>query len=182
MTTACHRRNVCEKVDSRLITVKEVFTLERTKLTNEKKEQIFRKVEESFVEETDLLTRLVKTKSIIGNEMEAQKLYAETCRSLGLSVEIFSPDKKTIKTHPAYTPIDLDYTDRANVIAEYKGAAKGRSLILGGHIDVVSPDPTTQWIPRPMGWGGCRRQIVWKRGSRHEGRPCSQLLCAQSPN
>ena len=143
-------------------------------MTNEKKEQIFRKVEESFVEETHLLTRLVNTKSIIGNEMEAQKLYADTCRSLGLSVEIFSPDKKTIKTHPAYTPIDLDYTDRANVIAEYKGAAKGRSLILGGHIDVVSPEPTTQWSHDP--WGG---EVV---GDRLYGRGAADMKAGLAAN
>lgn len=121
-------------------------------INEEHKEQIFRKIEENFAEETDLLTQLVKTKSIIGHEQEAQKLYAETCHNLPLSVEVFTPDKNTIKTHPAYTPIDLDYTDRANVIAEYKGTSNGRSLILGGHIDVVSPEPTPQWTHDP--WGG----------------------------
>jgi acetylornithine deacetylase len=121
-------------------------------INEEHKKRILGRVEESFVEETDLLTRLVRTKSIIGHEQEAQKLYAETCRTLGLSVEIFIPEKNTIKAHPAYTPIDLDYIDRANVIAEYKGGKNGRSLILGGHIDVVSPEPTHQWTHDP--WGG----------------------------
>jgi acetylornithine deacetylase len=118
----------------------------------EHKKQIFRKVEESFAEETDLLTRLVKTRSIIGYEQNAQKLYAETCRNLGLSVEMFTPDKNTIKTHTAYTPIDLDYTGRENIIAELRGAAEGRSLIMGSDIDVVSPEPTPMWTHDP--WGG----------------------------
>jgi acetylornithine deacetylase len=121
-------------------------------MTEQQKEKILKKVEENFTEETDLLTRLVRTKSIIGNEQEAQKLYAKTCSNLGLNIEMFTPEKNIIKSHPAYTPIDLDYTNRANVIAEYKGTSSGRSLILGGHIDVVSPEPIPQWTHDP--WGG----------------------------
>jgi len=131
-------------------------------------------VEENFIEETNLLTQLVRTKSIIGDEKEAQKLYAETCHNLSLNVELFTPDKNTIKTHPAYTPIDLDYRNRANIIAEYKGVAEGRSLILGGHIDVVSPEPTPLWTHDP--WGG---EVV---GDRLYGRGAADMKAGLAAN
>ena len=143
-------------------------------ISEESKKRILERVEESFTEETDLLTRLVRTKSIIGREQEAQKLYAESCHNLGLSVEMFTPDKNTIKAHPAYTPIDLDYIDRANVIAEYKGSGSGRSLILGGHIDVVSPEPTHQWTHDP--WSG---EVV---GDRLYGRGAADMKAGLAAN
>ncbi len=142
--------------------------------TLEHKEKILRRVEESFAEETNLLIRLVRTRSIIGHEQEAQRLIAETYKSLGLTVEIFHPDKNIIKTHPAYTPIDLDYTDRPNVIAETKGTTGGRSLILGGHIDVVSPEPASKWTHDP--WGG---DVV---GDKLYGRGASDMKAGLAAN
>jgi acetylornithine deacetylase len=143
-------------------------------ITEEHKKRILERIEKNFTEETDLLTRLVKTKSIIGHEQEAQKLYTKSCHNLGLSVELFTPEKNIIKAHPAYTPIDLDYIDRTNVIAEYKGISSGRSLILGGHIDVVSPEPIPQWTHDP--WGG---EVI---GDRLYGRGASDMKAGLAAN
>ena len=44
------------------------------------------RVEENFTKETDPLTQLVKTKSIIGHEQKAQKLYARINAVMGLEM------------------------------------------------------------------------------------------------
>src|SRR5512136_1242783 len=100
-------------------------------------EKILRQVDKTSKEETDFLSKLVKIKSLVGQEGEGQNFYAQACRKLGMKVEMFTPEKAEIKTHPAYIPIDLEYPGRPNVIAEMNGAGGGRSLILNGHIDVV---------------------------------------------
>jgi len=143
-------------------------------ISEEQEKRILGRTEELFVEETDLLARLVRTKSIIGHEQDAQKLFAESCRDLGLGVEMFTPEKSIIKAHPAYTPIDLDYTGRDNVIAEWRGVGGGRSLILGGHIDVVSPEPISQWTRDP--WGG---EVV---GDRLYGRGAADMKAGLAAN
>src|SRR5512147_2492154 len=98
-------------------------------------DKIVKEIDRNFPEEVDFLSRMVRVKSLVGQEGEGQDFYAGACRSLGMTVEIFQPEKEKITSHPAYTAIDLDYAGRANVIAELPGAGKGRSLILNGHMD-----------------------------------------------
>lgn len=116
------------------------------------KEKIFKKVEDYFNEQLEFLTQLIKIKSLVGQEKEGQKFFAQACRDLGLQVETFEVDKEIIEKHPAYIAIDLAYSGRPNVIASLPGQGDGRSLILNGHMDVVSPEPLTQWSVNP--WGG----------------------------
>ena len=115
-------------------------------------DKIVKEIDRNFPEEVDFLSRMVRVKSLVGQEGEGQDFYAGACRSLGMTVEMFQPEKEKITSHPAYTAIDLDYAGRANVIAELPGAGKGRSLILNGHMDVVSPEPLSLWTVDP--WGG----------------------------
>jgi acetylornithine deacetylase len=127
-------------------------------------EKILKQVEKSFKEETDFLSQLVKIKSLVGQEGEGQKFYAAACRKLGMKIEMFTPEKGKIKSHPAYIPIDLEYPGRPNVIAELAGAGGGRSLILNGHIDVVSPEPLSLWTVDP--WGGqVKENRLYGRGA-----------------
>jgi acetylornithine deacetylase len=81
-----------------------------------------------------------------------------------LRVELFEAEAEEINKHPAYVKIDMDYAGRPNVIAELPGAGGGRSLILNGHMDVVSPEPVSAWRFDP--WGGTiRDERVYGRGS-----------------
>ena len=127
-------------------------------------DKILQQVDKSFGEETDFLSKLVKIKSLVGQEGEGQNFYAQACRNLRMKVEMFTAEKGKIKTHPAYTPIDLEYPGRPNVIAEMPGTGGGRSLILNGHIDVVSPEPVSLWTVDP--WGGqVKENRLYGRGS-----------------
>jgi len=127
-------------------------------------EKILKQVDKNFKAETEFLSHLVKVKSLVGQEGEGQKFYADACRKLGMRIEMFTPEKNHIKIHPAYTPIDLEYPGRPNVIAEMAGAGRGRSLILNGHIDVVSPEPLPLWTVDP--WGGqVKENRLYGRGS-----------------
>ena len=49
-------------------------------------------------------------------------------------------------------PFSWDVAGKANVLADWQpaGAADGRSLILNGHIDVVSPEPSSLWTRDPF--------------------------------
>lgn len=122
-------------------------------MTNDKfQNKIFKQVEHHFDDQIKFLSRLIRIKSLVGQEGEGQKFYAQACRDLGLKVETFEADKAVLEKHPAYIPIDLEYSGRPNVIARQQGRGGGRSLILNGHMDVVSPEPLSQWSVDP--WGG----------------------------
>jgi len=75
----------------------------------------------------------------------------ERMRAFGLAVEIFEADKAELSKHPSYIQVDWPYTGRPNVIGKLKGAADAKSMILNGHIDVVSPEPLAQWSRDPWG-------------------------------
>ena len=102
-------------------------------------QKIQRHTERNFEEQLSFLSELVSFKSLVGHEGEAQRVYAKACRELGLKVELFEAEKEKIKNHPAYIEIGLDYTGRPNVVTRTNGSTDAPSLILNGHMDVVSP-------------------------------------------
>ena len=46
-------------------------------------------------------------------------------------------------------PFDLDFDGRPQLLARFAGAGGGRSLLLNGHIDVVSGEPKARWTDDP---------------------------------
>jgi acetylornithine deacetylase len=133
-------------------------------IKNEIKQKLFKQVDLSFEEQINFLTKLVTFKSSVGQEGEAQLFYAQACRDLGMDVGLFQAEKEIIKSHPAYVEIGLDYSGRPNVIAQLQRHGEGRSLILNGHMDVVSPEPTSKWSVDP--WGGeIKNRRLYGRGS-----------------
>jgi acetylornithine deacetylase len=56
------------------------------------------------------------------------------------------PDHKNLVKHPAYFETGFPYTQsRPNIAGIYSGTGPGKSLILNGHMDVVSPEPVETW-------------------------------------
>ena len=96
------------------------------------------------------LTSLVQYQSLVGQEGPAQEFMAGLYRDLGLTVETFEADMDEVKAHPAYIEIGRPYEGRPNVIGILEGAGQGRSLILNGHVDIVSPEPLDAWTMDPF--------------------------------
>ena len=108
--------------------------------------RIVRKIDEATHEIFRAIQELVRIPSVVGREGEAQQWMADRYQSLGLRVEKIVPKKEDLIGHPAYFETDYPYGDfRPNVVGSYAGTGSGRSLILNGHIDVVSPEPKETW-------------------------------------
>ena len=100
---------------------------------------------------------LVRIPSVVGNEGDAQEWMAKLYHSLGLSVERVIPKKEDLIDHPAYVEIGFPYDpSRPNIVGIHPGTGSGRSLILNGHIDVVSPEPVETWDGRVPGADGLK--------------------------
>ncbi|WP_404379414.1 M20 family metallopeptidase [Caenispirillum salinarum] len=103
-------------------------------------------------EAVDLLQDLVREPSTLGNEGGAQDIMAGVFGSLGLTVDRFEVDLNAISHLPGFSPPLVDYSGRENVVGVSRpaGAAKGRSLILNGHIDVVPVGNEGAWSNPPF--------------------------------
>jgi acetylornithine deacetylase len=71
---------------------------------------------------------------------------------LGLQVDEFEVDEQKIRDHPGYSPSIVSYQGRRNVVGVHRprGAVRGKSLILNGHIDVVPVGAARLWTQPPF--------------------------------
>jgi acetylornithine deacetylase len=97
-----------------------------------------------------LLQDLVRQPSMLGQERGAQEVISSKWQSLGLQSEMWQPRVEALAAHPAFAPVEWGYEGRPNVTAILKSpVGDGRSLILNGHMDVVSPEPVSLWTHDP---------------------------------
>ena len=97
-----------------------------------------------------LLGELVRCPTTLGNERPAQELVYRHLQSLGLQAEMWELDPAELASQPTFAPVDWDYAGRPNVRAVVTPAEDGgKSLVLNGHIDVVSPEPVDWWTYDP---------------------------------
>lgn len=96
------------------------------------------------------LVKLVRIPSLVGEEGPIQTHMEDCLRRAGMSVEKFEAVREQIAQHPGYVPTTGEYSGRPNVIGKCGGKA-GRSIILNGHVDVVSPEPISAWRHDPWG-------------------------------
>lgn len=96
------------------------------------------------------LSGLVQIPSVVGDEGKAQQYMAKLYKDLNLQVDVVETKLDEIKNHPKYLALQWPYENRPNVVGICRGTGGGRSLILNGHIDTVSPEPVTSWKYPPF--------------------------------
>jgi len=99
----------------------------------------------------ETLAELVRIPSVVGNEGAAQDFMRRQYEGLELDVKTFEADKKKVGQHSAYVESGLPFEGRPNVIGLLPGDSNKKSMILNGHVDVVSPEPVDQWQHDPWG-------------------------------
>jgi acetylornithine deacetylase len=120
---------------------------------------------------TDFLARLVDRDTTLGNEEAGQEVVREAIRDLGLEPVDVPMDTEQLRAHPLASPFDWDVTAKRNVVATWEPGSeqRGRSLILNGHVDVVSPEPRSQWARDPF--------VAHVDGEWLSGRGAADMKC-----
>lgn len=90
--------------------------------------------------------------SVTGNEQAMQDFIARLWRDAGMEAHLLAPDIARLRSVPGFIETGQSYEGRANVIACRPGDPAAPSLILNGHIDVVSPGDAAAWRHDP--WSG----------------------------
>lgn len=113
------------------------------------------------------LQELVRIPSVVGHEAQAQQYMAKLYQDLGLETELVEPDREQVRKHPAFIDTGQPYANRPNLIGTLPGREDAPSLVVNGHVDVVSPEPLEAWTRDP--WGG---QV---EGNRLYGRGAADM-------
>ena len=111
----------------------------------------------------ELLVELVEAPTLLGDEAAGQAIMRRAFAELGLEPFDVPLDPAALDGHPGAAPFGWDVAGKTNVLANWEPAAPGggRSLILNGHVDVVSPEPVALWSGPPF---SARRDGDWIYG------------------
>jgi acetylornithine deacetylase len=111
----------------------------------------------------ELTAELVEAPTLLGDEAAGQEIMRRAFAGLGLEPVDVPLDREALAGHPGAAPFSWDVAGKANVVATWEPAAPadGRSLILNGHVDVVSPEPSSLWSGAPF---SARRDGDWLYG------------------
>lgn len=128
------------------------------------KEQLFKWIDEHKKLSISLLQKVVQEKSVFTKEATAQAIILEKCRELGLEIDIWEPNIRTLQYHPEFVSNRTTFKDSPNIVGVLKGAGGGKSIILNGHIDVVPEGDLKQWEEDPY-QGVIKDGKLYGRGS-----------------
>jgi acetylornithine deacetylase len=84
------------------------------------------------------------------DEAALQGYLADRLRAAGLDVDVWEPDVRDLPATDYPIPSGYHFRGRPQLVARRAGAGGGRSLLLNGHVDVVTPEPLEQWTDHPF--------------------------------
>jgi acetylornithine deacetylase len=96
----------------------------------------------------ELVQELVRFQSVLGQEAGIQQFVAGHMTLSGLETQTWDLDE-SLRHVPEAGDSGVPFEGRPNVAGWLHGAGDGRSLILNGHVDVVSPEPVENWTRDP---------------------------------
>lgn len=96
-------------------------------------------------------------------EYAMQQCLAERLRTAGAAIELWEPEASELGDG-RQVPEGIGFEGRPQLAATFRGAGGGPSLLLNGHIDVVTPEPVAQWTSDP--WRAeVRGDLLYGRGA-----------------
>jgi acetylornithine deacetylase len=127
----------------------------------------------------DYLCDIISVPSVGGEETAAQRHVAAKMADIGLDVDAWNMDFNALKGHPALS-MSVERKEGLGVVGSLGSGDDGHSLILNGHIDVVSPGDETRWRHPP--WRGTVEDgRVYGRGAADmKGGLCCALFAVKA--
>ncbi|RLB26525.1 MAG: acetylornithine deacetylase [Deltaproteobacteria bacterium] len=118
---------------------------------NKKEKKLVEIVDNLSDDILDYACRLVREASTLGKESGAVQVAEKKLRDLSFDPVSVPIEPAKLKKHPGFALVPWGYEDRRNVVAvRQPDGVGGHSLVLNGHLDVVSPEPLELWDRDPF--------------------------------
>jgi acetylornithine deacetylase len=118
-------------------------------MTDNTRQKVLAKIDESRDHAIKFLQQMIAIPSVTGDEGKIQDFLNNYLTKLGLDVDMWESYWEELKQHPGYIPVERGYEGRPNIVATWKGAGGGRSLLLNGHTDVIPVGNGEGWSDNP---------------------------------
>lgn len=115
------------------------------------------------------------------DEAALQAHLAARLQAAGAEVAVSEPDPALVAGH-RMVPEGFTFAGRPQLVARFPGtdADRGRSLLFNGHIDVVDPDPVTDWTHPPFGGTVIDGRIHGRGACDMKGGVACMVLAAEA--
>jgi acetylornithine deacetylase len=84
------------------------------------------------------------------DEAALQALIEARLRAAGAETDLWEPDPGELDGSRRQLPRGITFAGRPQLLARFRGVAEGPSLMLNGHVDVVSAEPRSRWTHPPF--------------------------------
>jgi acetylornithine deacetylase len=83
------------------------------------------------------------------DEERLQRFLADRLERAGAKASLVEPDARELRPHPMI-PEGFSFDGRPQLVARFPAGGAGRTLLLNGHVDVVSVEPRAAWRSDPF--------------------------------
>ncbi len=115
-----------------------------------------------FPEVIDFTKEMVKQYSTLDQEQGVLNLVEDHLIELQLPVIQVPIELSRLEKHELFAPTEWSYDNKYNLVSAINPDASGKSLVLNGHLDVVSARPFDMWAQAP--------NIPWEKDGWLYGR------------
>ena len=120
-----------------------------------------------FPQVIDFTKEMVKQYSVLNQEQGVLNVVEEHLNYLDLPVSRVPIDVERIGKHPLFAPTEWSYDNKYNLVSQQNVDEKGKSLVLNGHLDVVSAYPFDMWSKEP--------NVPWEKDGWLYGRGAGDM-------
>ncbi|MCJ9430079.1 ArgE/DapE family deacylase [Kordiimonas marina] len=118
-------------------------------MISETEQKILDACDQIFPRVIDFTKAMVSEYGVLNQEAGVLDVVEREMADLKLPVTRVPIDEKRLGGHPLFAPVEWGYDKKYNLVSPINPGAKGRSLVLNGHLDVVPASPEGMWQRPP---------------------------------
>lgn len=118
-------------------------------MTTDNEYKILESCDALFPDVINFTKDMVREYAVLHQEQGVLGIVEKHMQGLGLPTTRVPMDHHKLSAHPMYAPVEWDGDDKYNIVSALNSGAAGKSLVLNGHLDVVSAEPFDMWTRPP---------------------------------